>query len=65
MAVVVLAVAVLLLSTIFITYKKRQHKTDVESNLTDDFERNDVEVNDDHENSREETQDMNSCNESI
>ena len=52
-AVVVVGVVGLLLSTVFITYKKRQHKTDVESNLTDDFERNDVEVNDDHENSRE------------
>jgi hypothetical protein len=63
-AVVMVGVAVLLLSTVFITYKKRQHKNEFESILTDAFEMTDVEVNDDHEKSREETHDMNSCSES-
>jgi hypothetical protein len=62
-AVVVVGVAVLLLSTVFITYKKSQHKNYFESNLSDAFEMNDVEVNVDHEKFIEETQDI-SCSES-
>ena len=62
MAVVVVGVARILLSTAFITYKKKQCNRDYKTNLGDDYDMNNV--NDDQEKSREETQDMKSCSES-
>ena len=63
-AVVLVGVAGLLLSTVFITYKKGVCNNDYESNLGDDLEMNYVEVNDDHKKTREETKYINSSSES-
>ena len=64
MAVVLVGVAGLLLSTVFITYKRGVCNKDYKSNIGDDFEMNDVEVNDDHKKSREETKYIKSSSES-
>ena len=59
LAVVLVWVAGLLLSTVFITYKKNQCNSDHETDLSCAFDMK-IEVIDDQDNSRKDTQDVNS-----
>jgi hypothetical protein len=65
LTVVVVGVAGLLLSIVFVKYKKSQHKSDYEVYPSEANEMYNVEVKDDDEGSREESQTINNASESL